>query len=160
MIEFANNVTRRLDRLNIAYTCFTYDYDGNQHSAVSVADTLNLPREQVYKTLVVRDAIVPRSYSLCMLPGPKRLDLKIVSRYLNLKKVVMATHQQAETWTGMKTGGISPLAMSVHGCSCLLDEDAICWDEIVLSAGERGFQLQIKVEALIRLMKPLLIPLS
>ena len=160
MMEFANNVTRRLDSLHIAYTCFTYDYAESRHSAVAVADILDLPREQVYKTLVVRDPTTPRSFALCMLPGPGKLDLKIVSRHLNLKKAVMATPQQAETWTGMKTGGISPLAMSVKGCSCLLDEEAHCWDDIVLSAGERGRQLQINVGALISLLNPLLLPLS
>ncbi len=160
VVIFTNNVTRQLDRLGIAYTGLTYDYDARHHSAEDVADALGLPQEQVYKTLVVCNPATPRLFALCILPGPQQLNLKAVARHLQVKKMVMATRQQAATWTGMKPGGISPLALVAHECPFLLDEEAYCWDQLVLSAGERGRQVQIGVEDIIQLLQPVLLPLS
>ncbi len=159
-MPFANNVTRQLDRLHVAYTCLTYVYHEQVHSAEAVADTLCMPRDQVYKTLVAWNPATRNSFALCILPGPRKLDLKAVARHLQVKKMVMATRQQAEVWTGMKPGGISPLALMDLPCPVLLDEEAYCWDAILISAGQRGCQLQIGVEDLIRLLDPALIPLS
>lgn len=159
-MTFVNNVTRQLDRLHIAYTCFPYSYHESVHSAEAVADALHVPREQVYKTLVTWDPATRNTFALCILPGPRQLNLKTVARHLKVKKMVMATRKQAEAWTGMKPGGISPLALTGQECPILLDEEAYCWDEIFLSAGQRGCQLQIGVEDVVQLLDPALIPLS
>ena len=48
------NAMRLLDRLGIAYATLDYTVDADDLSAESVAAKLNLPAEQVFKTLVVK----------------------------------------------------------------------------------------------------------
>ena len=46
------NVLRLLDQARIAYESFAYSVSDGRTDAVSVAEKLNVPAEQVYKTLV------------------------------------------------------------------------------------------------------------
>jgi len=109
--QFKNNVTRLLDSKKISYQLCTYDYDAGIHSAVEVAEAIGLPAEQVFKTLVVLAEEPRRKPMLVIVPGPATLDLRAFAKAVKLKKAKMATHEQAESMTGLQTGGISALAL-------------------------------------------------
>jgi Cys-tRNA(Pro)/Cys-tRNA(Cys) deacylase len=159
-MEFKNNVTRFLDNKRIKYQVFTYAYEDGVDSALKVAEAIGLPPAQVFKTLVAQPDEPNRKPLLVVIPGPDTLDLKVLAKATSLKKVKMATHEQAEALTGLQTGGISPLALINKGFDTYLDEQAKTFDAIAISAGQRGANVLVPVAALIQLTRARVIRLK
>ncbi len=130
------------------------------HDALGVAEYAGLPAEQVYKTLVVLAEDPGFKPMLIMVAANRTLDLKKVAQAVGAKKVRMARHAEAERLTGLQVGGISALALLKRGFAIYLDEEAILLDAIVVSAGRRGLNLRLSVDALMRLTGATLIPAS
>lgn len=63
----------------------------------------------------------------------------------------MTTLREAEALTGLKAGGISPLALINKGFQVVIDESAIKRITILISGGQRGLQIQLAAQDLIRL---------
>jgi Cys-tRNA(Pro)/Cys-tRNA(Cys) deacylase len=159
-MEFRNNVTRFLDSKRVAYRVHLYDYAAGVHSAVEVAAAIGLPPEQVFKTLVVLPEEPNRKPMLVIIPGPETLDLKLFAKAAELKKVKLATHAQAEELTGLQTGGISPLALLNKGFQVYLSDQALAFDTIAVSAGQRGANLQLAVTDLVKLTNARVVKLN
>lgn len=119
------------------------------HNAEEVAATVGKSPAQVYKTLVVLRERPKTKPLLVMIPANRQLDLKLVARAVNEKKVQMATHQEAETLTHLKVGGISALALLNKGFEIYLDETAREQNRILVSAGQRGVNLELAVPDLL-----------
>jgi Cys-tRNA(Pro)/Cys-tRNA(Cys) deacylase len=148
-MEFRNNVTRLLDSRRVPYT--VHAYDPAHQSAVEVAEAIGLPAERVFKTLVALAEDANRKPLLVIIPGPATLDLKRLAQAARLKKVRMATHDQAEALTGLQTGGISALALINRGFDVYLAGQALQYDTIAVSAGQRGVNLELPVKDLVKL---------
>ena len=157
--DFKNNVTRFLDGQKIKYQLFTYDYDAGVHSAVEVATAIGVAERQVFKTLVALADDPKRKPMLVIVPGPDTLDLKVLAKALDVKKVKMATHDEAEKLTGLQTGGISALALINKGFDIYLDDQANEFDSIAVSAGQRGANVLLPVKDLVRLTRARLLRL-
>jgi len=140
-----NNAMRLLEKRGIPYQAYTFAPE--IHSAQGVAEVLGVPVSMVYKTLVV---MPPAGRPILVLvPGDRELDLHCLARSLGLKKMRMATQKEAEKSTGLQVGGISPLALLGRGLSIYVDRSALELEEILLSAGERGKNLRLRVADLI-----------
>ncbi len=72
----------------------------------------------------------------------------------------MATHDQAETLTGLQTGGISALALINKGFDVYLDDRAQTFERIAVSAGQRGANILLPVKELVKLVNARLIRLQ
>jgi len=144
---------RALEREGISYTPFTFPEA--IHDALGVAEYCGLPPEQVFKTLVVEvpDPAGRRrpEYVLVLVPGGHSLDLKQAAAGLGFKRATMARQEDAEHVTGMKVGGISALGLLGKGFGVYLDERAQEFEEIVVSAGRRGINLQLRREDFVQL---------
>jgi Cys-tRNA(Pro)/Cys-tRNA(Cys) deacylase len=151
--EFKNNTTRFLDAQKVKYQVFTYDYEAGVHSAVEVAEAIGLPQVQVFKTLVAQADDPNRKPMLVVVPGPDTLDLRALAKAVNAKKIKMAAHADAEKLTGLQTGGISPLALINKGFDVYLDEQANQFEQIAVSAGQRGANVLLPVKDLVRLTR-------
>jgi Cys-tRNA(Pro)/Cys-tRNA(Cys) deacylase len=158
--QFKNNVTRFLDSKKVAYQLFTYDYDAGVQSAVEVAAAIGLLPEQVFKTLVALADDPRHKPLLVIVPGPETLDLRVLAKAVNVKKIKMATHDQAETLTGLQTGGISALALINKGFDVYLDDRAQTFERIAVSAGQRGANILLPVKELVKLVNARLIRLQ
>lgn len=135
---------RLLEGKKISYEAVTYD--ASDRDAEKIALQLEVPPEQVFKTLVVAapvDGRSPNKPLLVIIPANRQLDLKKLAKLIKVKKLKMATHQQAETMTGLQVGGISPLALINKGFTIYLDELAMEQAQIFVSAGERGTQIKL-----------------
>ena len=147
-MPIANNVTRILDSHKIPYTA--YELPAEKLGALETARLLNVEPAAVYKTIVVtRDK--PKKPLLVVIPGPNQVDLKMLAAFLGEKKVHLPTEREAEQLTGLQAGGISPLALLNKGFQVVLDASAREQAEIHVSGGQRGLNVRIPVEALIRL---------
>lgn len=148
-MTFANNVTRLLASRKIDHRTHEYDYDSGIHSAVQVAAAIGLPEERVFKTLVALPDPPKAKPVLAIIPGPESLDLKLLAKAIGVKKARMASHAQAESITGLRTGGISPLALVNQGFETVVDIQAEEYPTIAVSAGQRGVNVELSPDDLI-----------
>lgn len=143
---------RLLESRKIPYIARTYDASGEFHSATEAAQLIGAPVESVYKTLVVlREPPKSGKPLLVMIAAHREVDLKLLAQSLGTpkQKLRMATQREAESLTGLQVGGISALALLNRGFEIVLDEAALTLDQIHISAGQRGVDLQLAVNDLI-----------
>ena len=143
-----NNVTRLLDSRKIPYQVFELA-SGEKTGALETASQLGVPPEMVFKTIVVTRTGKGKPI-LAVVPAPSEVDLKLVARAVNEKKVTLPTQKAAEQLTGLQAGGISPLALN-KGFQVLLDQSASAFPEIHISGGQRGLNIRLPVDALVLL---------
>ena len=140
-------VTRLLTGKKVTHRVFSYSPELTD--STQVAQSLGIPAEQVYKTLVAYET--PKKRFLVMIPSRGQLDLKKLAKAVQAKKVRLATHREAESWTRLQVGGISALALLNRGFKVFLDESARSLEQVVVSAGERGTNVQLFVTDLLKL---------
>ena len=143
------NAMRVLEGRKVRYEVFTFSPEF--HSADEVAEILDLPPDEVYKTLVV---LRPKGKPmLIMVAADKELDLKKVAQAVGEKKVHMALHREAEELTGLQVGGISALALLGRPFEMFIDRPAAERSHVLVSAGQRGVDLRVTVPDLIRVTR-------
>jgi len=140
-----NNVTRLLDARHIPYTAF--ELPAEKLGALEAARMLDVPPEQVFKTIVVAREGKGKPI-LAVTPGPAEVDLKALAKAIGEKKLVLPTEREAERLTGLQAGGISPLALLNRGFQVVIDETARLFDEIYISGGQRGLDIRLPVQTL------------
>jgi Cys-tRNA(Pro)/Cys-tRNA(Cys) deacylase len=139
------NAMRALDQRHIAYTPFFYS--DAIHSAAEVAPLLGVPAAEVFKTLV---ALADDGRQLLIItPGDRELDLRLVARGVGAKSVHMALQRDAERLTGLKVGGISPLALLGKRFEVYLDAPGAALDALYINGGQRGVNLKLRVADLL-----------
>lgn len=143
------NALRILDRAGLSYRETTYDYDENDLSGVHAAHAINMPEEQVFKTLVARS----EKNGICVfcIPVCCELDLKKAAKATGSKKIEMLPVKELLGITGYIRGGCSPVGMKKK-YPTYIDETAILHDEIAVSAGVRGHQMIVNPEQLAALL--------
>jgi Cys-tRNA(Pro)/Cys-tRNA(Cys) deacylase len=141
------NAARYLDGLRIDYKLIEYQLNELDLSAESVARKVNLPLEQVFKTLVVRGD--KRGVLVACIPGNAELDSKAITTVSGDKKVEMVHVKEIQQLTGYIRGGVSPIGIKKH-YPIFLDESAMKFPFISISAGARGSQIFISPGDLIK----------
>jgi Cys-tRNA(Pro)/Cys-tRNA(Cys) deacylase len=144
-----NNVTRLLDSRKIAYQAF--ELPAEKLGALESAQLLGVSPDIVFKTIVVQRE-KPGKPILAVIAGPDEVDLKALARFLGEKKVHLPTEREAEQITGLQAGGISPLALLNRGFTVVLDSKARNHPQIHISGGQRGLNIRLGVEDLIKLV--------
>jgi Cys-tRNA(Pro)/Cys-tRNA(Cys) deacylase len=141
------NAGRILDQLKIAYEIKEYKVDEDDLTAEHVADQIGFPNEQVFKTLVVKGD--KTGILVACIPGGDELDLKALAAVSGNKKVEMVHVKEIQGLTGYIRGGVSPIGMKKKYAT-FVDESAILWDLISISAGLRGAQIIIAPDDLVK----------
>ena len=141
------NAARFLDSLRIDYKLLEYEIDESDLSAESVAKKVGLPLEKVFKTLVARGD--KTGVLMACIPGNAELDLKAIATVSGNKKVEMVPMKEIQQLTGYIRGGVSPIGTKKH-YPIFLDESAMRFPSISISAGARGSQIFISPDDLIK----------
>ena len=132
------NAIRLVEQAGIACREAFYDYDEKDLSGIHAATAVGLPPEQVFKTLVARG---DRSgIQVFCIPVCFELDLKKAAKITGDKKIEMVHVKELLNLTGYIRGGCSPVGMKKK-YPTYIDETCILFDEISVSAGERGHQM-------------------
>ena len=134
------NATRLLTAAGLPFHTKEYEVDESDLSGTHVARQLGLPPEQVFKTLVLKGEKV--GYFVCCVPVNSEVDFKKAARAAGDKKAAMIPMKNLKEVTGYIRGGCSPIGMKKQ-FPTFLDETSILFDEIYLSAGQRGAQIVI-----------------
>ncbi|WP_213807632.1 Cys-tRNA(Pro) deacylase [Granulicella sp. dw_53] len=132
------NAARFLDSLNIAYELRAYEVDPEDLTAISVAHKINLPPEQVFKTLVAHTNTSDHVFAA--IPGDSELDLKKLAHAAGAKKTELVSLKEVEPLTGYIRGGVTVMAAR-KPFPAFVDEAIELFDLISVSAGQRGLQI-------------------
>ncbi|MGZ4032823.1 MAG: Cys-tRNA(Pro) deacylase [Tumebacillaceae bacterium] len=138
---------RVLDTQKVAYTLHEYEWSEDDLNAVTVANKIGLPPGQVFKTLVLRGD--KTGVLMACIPGDRELDLKTLASVSGNKKVEMVPVKDIQGLTGYIRGGVSPLGGKKR-YPFYLDETAVLYDPVSISAGKRGLQIFLAGEDLAR----------
>lgn len=140
-------MTPAVEALKAADVAFElHEYEGvdvgEGDYATAVAEKLDRPPGQLYKTLVAK---VDGDLSVFVIPADTQLDLRAVG-----KRAELAGKAEAERSTGYVVGGISPLGQRKR-LPTRIDASVYEWETILVSAGRRGLQIELAPSDLIAL---------
>ena len=148
--EEKTNVMRVLEQKKIPYTPHPYPHrEGEAPDGVTVAQSLGLNPDQVFKTLVTKGA--SGGYYVFDIPVADTLDLKKAAKAVGEKSIAMLHSRDLLPLTGYVHGGCSPIAMKKQ-FPTVFHETAEILDTIMVSAGKIGFQVELSPADLIELV--------
>lgn len=144
------NAMRMLDKAKIEYRTKEYEVDENDLSGSHAADMMGVDHGSVFKTLVLKGE--KTGYLVCCIPVDAELDLKKTARAAGDKKVEMIPMKDLLAVTGYIRGGCSPIGMKKQ-FPTFVEESAVLYDEIAISAGLRGQQILIAPQTLVTFIR-------
>jgi Cys-tRNA(Pro)/Cys-tRNA(Cys) deacylase len=151
------NGARFLESLGIPFELREYEVDPEDLSAITVAKKIGLPPEQVFKTLLTMGG--PGVYVFAVIPGDAELDFKKLARAAGLRKAEMVSLKDVQPLTGYIRGGVTVFGAK-KAFPVYVDETAILFDAISVSAGTRGTQLILKPEDYLKAAEALEVPVA
>jgi len=137
-VAHKTNAVRLLDRLGIQYELREYEVDPDDLAAETVAAKINLPAEQVFKTLVAHGD--RNGTCMAVIPGNTELELKALAEVSGNRKIQLTAVKDLQTLTGYIRGGVTALAAK-KDYPVFVDETIELFDVISISAGIRGMQI-------------------
>ncbi len=148
---------RTLDQLGIAYEMRTYPFSEDDLDAISVARKIDMPAEAVFKTLVARGD--RRGVFVACVPSDRDLDLKAVAAESGNKKVELVPVKEIQSLTGYWRGGVSPLGLK-KAYPVFIDQSALTFERISVSAGTRGIQMLVAPGELVLASQASVVPIA
>lgn len=149
------NGARFLESLNISFELREYEVDPEDLSAITVAKKIGMPAEQVFKTLLTTGG--PHEYAFSVIPGDAELDFKKLARAAGLRKAEMVSLKDVQPLTGYIRGGVTIFGAK-KSFPVFVDETALLFDKISVSAGMRGIQLILTSDDYLRAARALDVP--
>lgn len=143
------NVMRVLDGKKIPYTSHSYEPDAAM-SGKEIAALLNEDADKVFKTLVTEGK--SGQYYVFVVPVEKELDLKKAAKAVKEKAVSMIKQKELLPLTGYVHGGCSPIGMKKQ-FPTVIHEAAKNYENIFISAGKVGFQIELSLQDLVKTVK-------
>ena len=148
MAEDKTNVMRLLDAERIPYTARIYS-DTAETNGMLIAKRLGEEPERCFKTLVT----VGKSSEKYVFVSPVccELDLKKAANAVGEKSIEMLKAKDLLPLTGYVHGGCSPIGMKKL-FKTVIDEVAVCFDTFYFSAGRIGYQIEMTLDDLARVI--------
>lgn len=138
------NAMRILDSMKISYA--EYDYTNTDAiSGVEVAKATGQNPAQVFKTLVTTGKT--GAHYVFMIPVAAELDLKKAASHVGEKSIEMLKSKDLLALTGYVHGGCSPIGMK-KPFRTTIHETAKAFDTIIFSGGKIGYQVELGLAAL------------
>lgn len=151
MKAIKTNAMRLLEKAKVPYEL--HDFmplkDDEELSYEKISSRVGLPPEQIFKTILCQGS--SQNYCVLVIQGLASLDLKKSARVLGEKAIELTDVADLEKITGYVRGGCSPIGMKKQ-FRTVLDSKALTFDKILISAGKRGYQIEIAPGDLVRLV--------
>lgn len=135
---------------------YAVDYEAAPDYGTAVAEQLGVPPQRLFKTLVVYADGKPM---VGLVSADARLSVKKLARAVDARKARMASPREAERLTGYVPGGISPFGLR-RRMATAVDESALSFETIWVSAGKRGLQIEIDPAVLVLQVGAVVAPLA
>lgn len=143
-----------LKKLKIGFQVLSYQHDNNETSYANEAATkLDLPPEQVFKTLVIETSCKSSNeYCVAILPSTQQADMKAIAKLMAAKKANLAPANKVQNMTGYILGGVSPFAQK-RQLKTFIDQSALAHETIYVSAGKRGLEIELEPTLMADILK-------
>lgn len=141
------NAVRLLETLGVPYELREYTVDPEDLAAETVAARIEMPPEQVFKTLLARGD--RNGLCFAVVPANTELDLKALASATGDRKVELVPVKELQSLTGYIRGGVTVLGAR-KSFPVFADETIQLWDAISVSAGVRGTQIILRPEDYLR----------
>lgn len=142
----------------VPHTIHEYDHDPASESyGTEAAEKTGVDPARVFKTLVV--AVDGAELVVGIVPVSALLSMKQIARAAGAKKAVMADPQAVQRSTGYVLGGVSPLGQKKR-LRTFIDDSALNFETIYVSAGRRGLEIELAPRDLAGLTGAALVPLQ
>ncbi len=143
------NVMRILDQKKVTYNSYSY-IDTEAISGIEVATVLKQNPNQVFKTLVTVSS--NKINYVFVVPVSKELNLKKAAKSVGEKSIEMIKSKELLPLTGYIHGGCSPIGMKKQ-FKTVIDASAINFKTIIFSAGKIGYQVEVSLEDLSKIIR-------
>ena len=143
--ETKTNAMRILETMKITYEMRTYECE-EFVDGIHLAEMLELPYEQVYKTLVTVGK--SKNHYVFVIPVAEEIDFKKAARVVGEKALEMLPLKDLTNVPGYIRGGCTSVGMKKK-FRTVIQEDAMLLEKIVVSGGRRGLQLILKPDDLL-----------
>lgn len=144
------NAVRIVEQAGLPCREAYYEYDESDLSGTHAAEALGEEPECVYKTLVARGERT--GINVFCIPVCCELDLKKAARAAGDKNIELIAVKELLGLTGYIRGGCSPVGMKKK-YPTYFEESCQLFEEIAVSAGERGHQMLLNPMALAELVQ-------
>jgi len=151
------NAVRLLEAADIKFNIYEYDTADGEISGVAVAHKMGQDPDRVFKTLVTEGKNT--GLNVFVIPSSTELDLKKAAQATGDKYVVMIKSRELEPKTGYVHGGCSPIGMKKQ-LPTFIDETAEMYDNIIVSGGRVGLQVELAPKDLARITSAVFCDLS
>lgn len=139
------------NQVKVQFTVHEYEHDPAAGSyGLEAAEAMGVEPGRVFKTLLVALQGSKAALAVGIVPVDRQLDLKAIASAAGAKKAQMAEPKEAERVTGYVVGGISPLGQKKRLLT-IIDETAMKFDTVFVSAGRRGLEIELAPSDLVRL---------
>ena len=142
------NAVRLVEQAKIPCREHYYEFDEHDLNGLHAAHAIGMPPEQVFKTLVARG--IKTGIHVFCIPVCCELDLKKAAKAASDKNMEFVPVKELLSLTGYIRGGCSPVGMKKK-YPTHIDETCILWEEIAVSAGERGHQMVLPPDGLMKI---------
>ncbi|HET9087477.1 MAG TPA: Cys-tRNA(Pro) deacylase [Acidobacteriaceae bacterium] len=141
------NACRLLDALAVCYETREYTVDPDDLSGETVAKKINLPPEQVFKTLLCR---IDREHIVfAVLSVADELDFKKLASAVGGRRAELVPIKEVQPLTGYIRGGVTVFG-SKKAFPVFVEETIQLFEIISVSAGVRGLQILLSPTKYIR----------
>lgn len=147
--EEKTNVMRILDQKKIEYKSYNYLQTGAVNG-MEVAEALDEDPGMVFKTLVTVGK--SKTNYVFAVPVNKELNLKKAAHSVGEKSIEMIKQKELLPLTGYVHGGCSPIGMKKQ-FSTTIDRSAENYGRIIFSAGKIGYQVEVSLEDLEKVIR-------
>lgn len=144
------NVMRLLEQKKIPYKSYCYVESGSTNG-MEIAEILGENPDQVFKTLVTVGGKTKKNF-VFVIPVNRELNLKKAAEAVGEKSIEMIKSKELLPLTGYIHGGCSPIGMKKF-FTTTLDSGAKEFETIFFSAGKVGYQVEVKVEDLKKMIR-------
>jgi Cys-tRNA(Pro)/Cys-tRNA(Cys) deacylase len=151
------NACRLLDALQIRYETREYPVDPEDLSGETVARKINMPVEQVFKTLLCR--VDQKDIVFAVLSVADELDFKKLASAAGCRRAELVPVKDVQPLTGYIRGGVTAFA-SKKPYPVFADESIELFDVISVSAGTRGMQILLSPADYLRAAEATLVDLT
>ncbi len=148
-MDYKTNVMRVLDKQKVKYNHYSYA-DTDAISGVEVASVLEQDPKRVFKTLVTVGK--SKQIYVFMIPVAEELDLKKAAKAVNEKSIEMLKSKDLLKTVGYVHGGCSPIGMKKN-FPTTIHSSAKDYETIIFSAGKIGYQVELSLDDLNKVIK-------
>ena len=141
--------TQALERVGVAFTLHTYNYDPDApRIGLQAAEALGEDPSRVLKTLM---AEVDGRPVCVVIPSDQEVSMKKLAAAFGGKSANMMKAADAERLTGFVVGGISPFGQK-KAVPTAIEEMALLDDRIYMNGGQRGLQVRLEPNDALRVL--------